>query len=58
MKMERVMIQIPRGQKQKLDALRKEGYTTSGFIRAVLERELERFTPSSNTTPGRKGKTL
>ncbi len=40
MKMERVLIQLPTPLKAKLDALRSQGYTASGFIRAVLEREL------------------
>ncbi len=40
MKNERILIQIPRHLKQKLDILRTQGYTTSGFIRALLEREL------------------
>lgn len=38
--MERVLIQIPTKLKAKLDALRGQGYTASGFIRALLEREL------------------
>jgi len=38
--MERVMIQLPTTLKRKLDALRNQGYTASGFIRALLEREL------------------
>ena len=40
MKMERVLIQLPKGLKAKLDALRSQGYTASGYIRALLEREL------------------
>ncbi len=40
MRMERVLIQLPTELKDKLDALRSQGYTASGFIRAVLEREL------------------
>ena len=40
MKMERVLIQIPTDLKAKLDGLRSQGYTASGFIRAMLEREL------------------
>ena len=40
MKMERVLIQLPTGLKGKLDELRCRGYTASGFIRALLEREL------------------
>ncbi len=40
MKMERVLIQLPAELKGKLDALRTQGYTASGYIRALLEREL------------------
>ncbi len=40
MRMVKMLIQIPRPIKDKLDQLRTQGYTTSGFIRAVLEREL------------------
>ncbi len=42
MKMERMMIQLPMDLKAKLDALRTKGYTASGYIRALLERELSR----------------
>ena len=38
--MERMVISIPKTLKAKLDALRAQGYTASGYIRAVLEREL------------------
>ena len=41
MKMERVLIQLPKGLKAKLDGLRSQGYTASGYIRALLERELK-----------------
>jgi len=40
MKMERVLIQLPTDLKAKLDGLRRQGYTASGYIRALLEREL------------------
>ncbi len=40
MKMERVLIQLPTDLKAKLDSLRSQGYTASGYIRALLEREL------------------
>ncbi len=40
MQMERVLIQLPKPLKAKLDALRTQGYTASGYIRALLEREL------------------
>ncbi len=43
MKMERVLIQLPTELKDKLDALRSQGYTASGYIRAVLERELNQL---------------
>jgi hypothetical protein len=38
--MTKVLIQLPTDLKAKLDALRSQGYTASGFIRALLEREL------------------
>ncbi len=44
--MERLMIQLPTPLKRKLDALRSQGYTASGFIRALLERELNQPTTS------------
>jgi metal-responsive CopG/Arc/MetJ family transcriptional regulator len=40
MKMERVLIQLPTHLKAKLDGLRSQGYTASGYIRALLVREL------------------
>jgi len=42
MKMERMLIQLPKGLKAKLDGLRTQGYSASGFIRAVLEKELNK----------------
>ncbi len=45
--MERVMIQLPKPLKRKLDALRQQGYTASGYIRALLERELNRPTKTT-----------
>ncbi len=42
MKMARVLIQLPTELKDKLDALRSQGYTASGYIRALLERELNK----------------
>jgi len=38
--MQRVIIQLPTTLKRKLDGLRTQGYTASGYIRALLEREL------------------
>jgi len=40
MKMERIVIQLPKQLRQKLDGLKSQGYTASGYIRALLEREL------------------
>jgi len=40
MQMERLLIQVPKPLKAKLDALRQQGFTASGYIRALLEREL------------------
>ena len=42
MKMERVLIQLPKCLKAKLYALRSQGYTASGYIRALLEKELNK----------------
>lgn len=39
MRKARLLIQLPMSLKQKLDAMRSQGYTASGFIRALLERE-------------------
>lgn len=41
MKMDRVMIQLPKEIKAKLDSLRRQGTTASGYIRGLLIRELE-----------------
>jgi mannitol/fructose-specific phosphotransferase system IIA component len=40
MKMERIMIQLPKALRIKLNALKAQGYTASGFVRFLLEREL------------------
>jgi len=40
MSMERLVIQVPQPLKRKLDALRAKGFTASGYIRFLLEREL------------------
>ena len=39
MAMVKMLIMVPKSIKAKLDALRKEGTTASGFIRSLLERE-------------------
>jgi len=44
-KLVRIVIQLPVELKEQLDALKQQGYTTSGFIRATLERELSKLEP-------------
>lgn len=51
MKMVRLLIQVPESVKARLDALRQEGTTASGFIRQLLE---EHFKPAP--TVERKGR--
>ena len=41
-KLVRIVIQLPLELKEQLYALKSQGYTTSGFIRAMLERELKK----------------
>jgi len=50
MKMQRAMVQLPKGVKAKLDGLRRQGTTISGFIRSIVERELK------NAPTGQKGR--
>ena len=42
MKMVRLLIQVPEQIKARLDALRQEGTTASGFIRHLLEEHFKR----------------
>ena len=42
-KLVRIVIQLPMDLKDRLDGLKQQGYTTSGFIRAMLERELAKM---------------
>jgi hypothetical protein len=42
MKQTKVLIQLPLPLKAQLDALRTQGYTVSGYIRSLLERELKK----------------
>jgi predicted DNA-binding protein len=37
------VIQLPLNLKTQLDNLKQQGYTTSGFIRAMLEREFAKM---------------
>ncbi|MEO8046538.1 MAG: hypothetical protein ABI684_04565 [Nitrospirota bacterium] len=39
----RIVIQLPVNLKTQLDHLKQQGYTTSGFIRAMLEREFAKM---------------
>lgn len=38
----KVLIRLPIALKAQLDALRTQGYTVSGYIRSLLERELKK----------------
>ncbi len=42
-KLVRIVIQLPLDLKTQLDKLKQQGYTTSGFIRAMLEREFAKM---------------
>lgn len=42
MKQTKVLIRLPVSLKAQLDALRTQGYTVSGYIRSLLERELNK----------------
>jgi predicted DNA-binding protein len=48
-KLVRIVIQLPVELKAQLDGLKQQGYTTSGFIRAMLERELGKMEPKPVT---------
>jgi metal-responsive CopG/Arc/MetJ family transcriptional regulator len=39
----RIVIQLPVDLKTQLDNLKQQGYTASGFIRAMLEREFAKL---------------
>lgn len=58
-KLIRIMIQLPEELKNQLDGLKQLGYTTSGFIRAVLDRELRKpgfQPPTDNKSSSHKGR--
>lgn len=42
MKQTKVLIQLPLSLKSQLDALRTQGYTVSGYIRSLIERDLKK----------------
>ena len=50
MKLVRILIMVPESVKKRLDALRTKGYTASGYIRHVLEREF-----NQGPKPAKKG---
>ncbi len=52
MAMVKMLVHLPKPLKAKLDSLRTQGYTASGYIRALLERELHTTKPTT-----KKGKT-
>lgn len=41
--MVRILVQVPQSIKKQLDALRANGTTASGYIRALLEREFNQI---------------
>jgi len=49
MAMVKLLVHLPKPLKAKLDSLRTQGYTASGYIRALLERE---FADDSDTKGG------
>ncbi len=54
MAMVKLLVHLPKPMKAKLDALRTQGYTASGYIRALLERELKKNQVARNReTPGK-----
>lgn len=50
-KLVRIVIQLPEELKTQLDTLKQQGYTTSGFIRAMLERELAKLDQMAEQKP-------
>jgi hypothetical protein len=42
MKHTKVLIQLPASLKAQLDALRTQGYTMSGYVRSLIERDLKK----------------
>ena len=51
MKQVKVLVQLPVSLKEKLDALRSQGYTLSGYIRSLLEQAL-----NQDSAPTKKGR--
>jgi hypothetical protein len=42
-----ILLHVPPSIKAKLDALREQGYSTNGFIRALLQREFNKRKPAT-----------
>ncbi len=42
MKPVKILIRVPGAVKQQLDALRTQGYTINGYIRSLIERDLQK----------------
>jgi hypothetical protein len=42
MKQVKLLIQLPVTLKAQLDALRTQGYTISGYVRSLIERDLKK----------------
>ncbi len=40
MKMVKILVSLPAPLKRKLDALRAQGYTMAGYVRQLVERDL------------------
>jgi len=51
-KLVRIVVQFPVELKEQLDALKQQRYTTRCFIRATLERELNRLDPPDSAVRG------
>lgn len=51
--MKKLLIHLSEALKAKLDAKRSEGYSISGFVRSVLEKEFEQHQPAPKGPKGR-----
>ena len=54
--MTKLLIHIPVAMKQKLDGLRSQGYTVSGYLRNLIEDDMEARTEFEAKQQRRKGK--
>jgi len=46
MAMVKMLVHLPASLKAQLDGLKKQGYTASGYIRALVEREFQKRKPT------------